>query len=438
MGITNFKIMRHIFILLFITTASMIWSQPNVFRSWEELAKYVQAQSIAEQLGQKQLALAALTEQAAIANVFNPRIPLTASAINNTDLPVNFIPAESFGGPSGSFREITLGQQYITSFTAAPQFDIVNVAKWQELKMAKANTEWVAAETALNKKRMLEQVNVLYCNILMYQEQERIVNRFVQMADSLVAIVENKNSQGLVRIQEVNDAQVNLIQQQNLLRNVQSALAAQLRSLSGICQKEVQIEADNVTTVLEEKAISMGDAELKKMMMQYQYAVLNQRSAYYEQLPVLSFQSSLAYQNNSNQKWADPSNRWIYSSFIGLKLTWDFPTNAIKYTNARSKKITTEIQAIQLEDEKRITNIRNQQVSADYQKGLEDYKAAKQIAELDNNTFFHTRALFDKDVIPMEKYLQAQRKWMTSEMECVNAQINTVFQKNKISINNAD
>jgi OMF family outer membrane factor len=272
----------------------------------------------------------------------------------------------------------------------------------------------------------------------MYQQQEKIAIRFVQMADSLVTILKNKNQQGLARIQELNDAQVNWLQQQNLLRSVQSALANQLRSLSGICQMEVGVESGNVAMVWEDKAISMGDAELKKAMMQYHYAVLNQRSAFYDQLPVLAFQSSLAYQNNSNLKWADPKNRWIYSSFIGMKLTWDFPTNAVKYTNVRSRKINAEMLALQLDEEKRNTIIRNQQASADYQKALEDYRSAIEILNLDRNNYFHSKELFDKDVMSLYQFLQVQKKVLSSEMDCANAQVNIIFQKNKISINNAD
>jgi outer membrane protein TolC len=435
---SNLKIMKRIFALFLLTLCSIVWSQEQVFHSWEELSKFIQMQSVVEKVGQKQLDLAELTEKAAVANIFNPRVPITGSAINNTSLPVSFIPGEAFGGPVGSFREITLGQQYITSLTAVPQFDIINVAKWQEVKTAKAYTDLVMAEIAVNKKKLLEQANVLYCNILMYQQQEKIALRFVQMADSLVTIVENKKQQGIARIQEVNDAQVNRIQQQTLLRNIQNALNSQLRSLSGICQKEVVIETINLPVALEDKATSMGDAELKKMMMQYQYAILNQRSAFYDQLPVLAFQSSLAYQNNSNQKWADPSNRWIYSSFVGMKLTWDFPTNAVKYTNVRSKKINAEILAIQLEEEKRNTAIRNQQASADYQKALEDDQAASQILDLERNSYYHSKALFVKDLMPLDKFLQAQKKFLSTEMDHANASVNILFQKNKITINNAD
>jgi outer membrane protein TolC len=121
-----------------------------------------------------------------------------------------------------------------------------------------------------------------------------------------------------------------------------------------------------------------------------------------------------------------------------MKITWDFPTNAVKYTNVRSKKINTEILALQLEEEKRNTIVRNQQASADYQKALEDYQAATQILDLERSSYFHSKALFEKDLMPLDKFLQVQKKFLNTEMDFANAQVNILFQKNKIAINNAD
>ena len=94
--------------------------------------------------------------------------------------------------------------------------------------------------------------------------------------------------------------------------------------------------------------------------------------------------------------------------------------------------------ALQLDEEKHNTIIRNQQASADYQKALEDYKSAIEILNLDRNSYFHSKELFDKEVMSLYQFLQVQKKVLSSEMDCANAQVNIIFQKNKISINNAD
>jgi OMF family outer membrane factor len=119
----------HIILLFFGTTA--LGQSAQRFSTWKALEDWVLKNATVMQLNQEQLQMAELTERASWANTLNPRIPTTASWLNNTDLPVNFIPGQIFGGPEGSFREVTFGQQYITSFTAGPQFDIVKVAGYQ-------------------------------------------------------------------------------------------------------------------------------------------------------------------------------------------------------------------------------------------------------------------------------------------------------------------
>ena len=203
MGHQNFETMRnliHIILLFFGTTA--IGQSSQRFSTWKAIEDWVLKNATVMQLNQEQLQMAELTERASWANTINPRIPTTASWLNNTDLPVNFIPGQIFGGPEGSFREVTFGQQYITSFTAVPQFDIVNVARWQDIRSAKANTKVVAQEGMVNRKKLLEQVNLLFCGIVQLKGQRQIAQRFVSLSDSLSQIVGEKYQLGLVRLQK--------------------------------------------------------------------------------------------------------------------------------------------------------------------------------------------------------------------------------------------
>lgn len=166
---------KYLYILLLFFGTTAFGQSVQRFSTWKALEDWVLKNATVIQLNQEQLRMAELTEQASWLNTLNPRIPTTGSWINNTDLPVNFIPGQVFGGPEGSFREITFGQQYISSFTAAPQLDLVNIAKWQDVRAAKANTKVVAAEGIMNRIKLLEQVNFLYCGIVQLKKQRKDV-----------------------------------------------------------------------------------------------------------------------------------------------------------------------------------------------------------------------------------------------------------------------
>lgn len=429
---------KYLFILFGIVSFTSAMAQTKqTFHSWNEVFQWVSANSAAVAIGEKQMDMANLTEQAAWANILNPRIPTTGSWINNNNLPVSFIPGQIFGGSEGSFREVKFGQQYITTFTAVPQVDVINVARWQDVRSAKVNTALVANETALSKKRMQEQVNVLFCNILMLQEQKQVLQRFVSIADSLEQLVKNKYDQGIVRLQDWNDARVNVLQQQGSLRNLEMTLANQLETLGVICGKSVQLEIRPLDMELEKKPMAQGKLELENAALKMEYARMMHRSAQLEQLPVLSLQGSLGYQNNSNAQWMDPSSRWIYSSFVGAKLTWDLPTNAVKVTQVGTRKINHEMAKIAWEEEQRNAQVRNQQLNREYDKVLQDYQQQERIAALDQDSYQHVYNMFKQDVVGMDKLMLAQQKALQSTLTKIGAKWNSEWVKNKIQISNA-
>lgn len=429
---------KYLLILLWaVSFTATIAQSTQTFHSWNEVFQWVSANSAAVAIGEKQMDMANLTEQAAWANILNPRIPTTGSWINNNNLPVSFIPAQIFGGPEGSFREVKFGQQYIATFTAVPQVDVINVARWQDVRSAKVNTALVANETALSKKRMQEQVNVLFCNILMLQEQRQVLQRFVSIADSLEQLVKNKYDQGIVRLQDWNDARVNVLQQQGSLRNLEMTLANQLETLGVICGKSVLLDIQPLDMELEKKPIAQGKLELENAALKMEYARMMHRSAQLEQLPVLSLQGSLGYQNNSNAQWMDPSSRWIYSSFVGAKLTWDLPTNAVKVTQVGTRKINHEMAKIAWEEEQRNAQVRNQQLNREYDKVLQDYQQQARIASFDQDSYQHVYNMFKQDVVGMDKLMLAQQKALQSTLTTIGAKWNSEWVKNKIQISNA-
>lgn len=429
---------KYLYILLLFFGTTAFGQSVQRFSTWNALEDWVLKNATVIQLNQEQLRMAELTEQASWLNTLNPRIPTSGSWINNTDLPVNFIPGQVFGGPEGSFREITFGQQYISSFTAAPQLDLVNIAKWQDVRAAKANTKVVAAEGMMNRIKLLEQVNVLYCGIIQLKKQQKIVERFVGLSDSLSQIVGRKYDAGLIRLQDRNDAQVNVLQQKGVLRNIVHQLTYQEALLSTLAGISVEIDVTERAEELETKSTVQNQTALNLAMFRVDYAKMIYRSSQLEQLPVLSFQSSLAYQNNSNAQWMDPANRWIYSSFVGAKLTWDLPTNAVKATNVRVKKINFKMAEILLEEEKRNTKVRNEQLIKDWENAKKEVEEKELMAILEKDSYRHAGDQYEKEVIGLDKLILAQNKWLSAQLSVLNARINQQMYQQKIRINYAN
>lgn len=425
------------FILVFSLSLGIQVQAQISIHSIDELFRLADTTNAQLRVGNLQYNQAELTANAALGNVLNPRIPVTGTLIDNSKLPVSFIPATVFGGPEGLFREVKFGQQYISSLTVTPQFDIINVSRWQDVKSAQINEQLVKSDLSLTRKNIHDQLNSIYCNLLALVDQKKVVERFIESSDSLVVVVRNKYEQGIARAQDVEDAQINAFQQRKNLNAVTISIENQKLALSILIGgKEVILEETLDQSVSASTATANGNTELRNLELKKAYAHQAWKSAASEQLPVLSFTSSMAWQNNSNRIFLDNEARWINSNYIGLKLTWDFPTNVSKYTAARSKRLNEQMATINWEQMQVQNALRNQQLNNDYLKAQEDYSLELTIEKLNKQSFNHTKEQYNQELVGLDKLILAQEKNLSGSLNLISARANVLYHIHKIQINN--
>ncbi|MBK6563865.1 MAG: TolC family protein [Saprospiraceae bacterium] len=199
------------FIILWSIPVLMTAQNTRTFVSLEEVWGEVKKQNLHFRNAALQTEIAELTYKTSLGNVLNPRMPLSATMINNTKLQQNFIPAEAFGGPTGTFREVTLGQQYNTLLSFQPQFDIINMSGIAQIKAARINKDIVQTQNEINEYALYQNVNVTYHNIVSFQRQKKILVENLKVAEQIKSIVKNRFDEGIARKQELNEAEVNVI-----------------------------------------------------------------------------------------------------------------------------------------------------------------------------------------------------------------------------------
>jgi OMF family outer membrane factor len=432
--------MRSGFIIFLLLSTFFSRAQTVSLPSLESAFRFADTSSFVMDQANIQEKLAKLTTNASYGNVLNPRIPVTGALTNNTNLQVSFIPAEIFGGPAGTFREVTMGQQYITSLTIAPQFDIINPGHLSDMKSARLNEEVVQWENKQSKQDLYDQINSAYHNILSFQAQIGVLQRHVEIADSILKIVEGKNALGMVRAQDLNDATINLIQYQNKLDQAKTAVENQYFMLAILLdtEKSLEVSADLwAYSPTMESSLATGDLSVKSYLAREAYAKQTWRSAQWNQLPTLSFVSSLSWQNNSNAKFMDPAQRWINANYLGLRLSWDFPTNVQKLTTSSNAKLNFQL-AEEAADHARLqTTFQNQQMNNDYEKALSDYESALRVFVLEENSFGHLLNQYDADLVALDKLLAGQVKLMAARLNMASALATVAYSKEKINIHNS-
>ena len=429
--------MKHFITFLLIGTSLISFAQQK-FNTLQEVLVVAEKNNYSSLIATQQQHLANLTTTSSYGNAFNPRIPSSISITDNAKLPVTFIPAEAFGGPSGSFKQLTMGQRYVSVLNFSPQFDILNFGSLAKIKSAKLNEELTYHNNLLTKKNLFDQVNACYHNILSFQSQIEILQQNKLKADTLYHIVAYKYNQGLVRKQDLNEAEINQLNITDKIEQAKFSLEQQYLTLKLLCETDEnilviqQLSSQNFENQLQ----ASGNLVEENLKLQYDFARAEYKAALWQNLPTLSFVTSFNWQNNSNTNVWDKQKPWINNNFWSLKLAWDFPTNVPKLTAVKSNLISYNIAAINAKHAALQTKIQNEQLEKDYSKSLSLYQNNLLIYQLKKDNYQKSKNQFDANILALDKLLIAYNDLLLSELNVATSLASIAFNKSKIEINN--
>ncbi|MEX2411625.1 MAG: TolC family protein [Candidatus Paceibacterota bacterium] len=427
--------------LLLVSLFSKLNAQTIMsFRSLDSLLFYAENNSYSIKSGSEQLLLAKWQKISAQAAVINFRVPINFNLTDNIEQPVTFLPGEVFGGQPGTFKQVTTGQQYVGNFNIAPQIDIINPASWAKLKSASLNSIQTELNNLIVKKTLFESISATYHNIISMQEQIEITQNNLLVADTLYLNMQNKYSQGIIRQQDLNDAQINKINLIDKLEQLKLSLKQQYLSIKILCDISEDTEILINETLQYNQQFSLGltvdnQLQYKTSLLKVEQAKADVRTNRLLQLPTLSFVYYDAWQQNSNVRFFDNNVDLINSQYFGLKLTMLFP-DVNRYTLTQTSKINQTISLQNAEHSKIQTDLANKQLVLDYEKAYSQLTATKQVYELKAQNYQLAFNQFNASILPPDKLLIAFNDMLVSRLNYSNALSNVLFTKSKIDLNN--
>jgi outer membrane protein TolC len=385
-----------------------------------------------------QIKIADLTKKAAVGNVFNPRVPTTIQALDNMNQQVSFLPAEAFGGPAGTFKEVTIGQQYVSTLAIMPQFEIFNLSNIAQVKSAKINEQLVDNQNKINELQLYTKINSIYSNILSFNGQKEILQENLKIAKNIQSIIKQKFDEGLVRKQDVNEAEVNVISTKDKLEQLELNLKIQYQLLNLIFENQTNTEItesvwnyENSNQITQVKNnLDVDNTHLQNILAQQEY-----KSLKYQNLPSLSFVSSFSWQNLSNESFFHTKSNNTNFNYLGLKLNIELPT-AQRLANTKNKSVQIKMLSNSEEHSIKENDIKNQQLILDYEKSLKQVENFKKIADLKKDTYDKNYNQFKENILSLDKLLISQNELLQSKLNLVLALASISFNKNKIDINN--
>ncbi len=433
--------MRLFFIKIFLLLTVAANAQTALqFQSLQEVFAYADSHSSTFKNATQQIILVKYQTLAAKLAQWNIKGDANFSSIDNTKLPVSYLPAEIFGGPAGTFKTITLGQQYVSSLNITPQIDILNPYNAAKIRVAKAYEKVTAVNNLLSKKSLYESLAGTYYNILSYQWQIKVTEKSLANLDTLVHITQQKQQAGIGRMQDVNNAVANQLSAQDKLQQLEVLLLQQYNSLKILCDidgaEPVSINtADPAKAVFDSSLAAAGHLQQTQNEVQKKYQEEDWRAAKRFWLPTVSAVGNLAWQQNSKKQFYDNS-AWFGSNYIGFKVLIPLVPDANKFATVKYDRINLVIADVNLKHAVLQDSINNEQLKLDYEKAFGSYDLAGKIDLLRQDTYQKNLDIYKQGILSATDLLLSFNDWLNSSLNTVVQLANSEYAKSKININN--
>jgi outer membrane protein TolC len=420
--------------LLFRMPAS---AQTQTFQSLEDLFAYADARSAVAAGAQVQSELARLQAAAAIANTVNLRGTASFSMTDNFKLPVNFLPAEIFGGPAGTFRQVTFGQQFVNVAAISPQLDVINPSTWARVKSARTSTELTDVTNALNRRNLKESIATAFFNYRSAERQLEIAQHNLANADTIAAIVGRRFTTGIVRKQDYNNTLVNRANLADFVNQLETRMQQQvltLQALLGIPENEtltiskgnhkplLQIDAPANSQLLRRQAQLQADLQRSEL--------LANRLAF---MPTVSVVAGFNWQQNSNEGIFNSSD-WIRSQYVGLRLSVPIPTETKLWSQAEEYRINLKMKQINAQQVARQESIQNQQLRLEADRATEALVNVEAISKLKYENYQLALLNYTEGILSEDLLLTAFTDLLNAELTEENARWNLQLQLTKIQL----
>jgi outer membrane protein TolC len=429
--------MRNIFkIFSFLLLSANVQAQAS-FSSLDSLLSYADKKSGLSKISDQQLLLAKWTKVAALANSVNFRNPVSFSATNNLLLPVNFIPAEAFGGPAGTFRQITLGQQYVSNFNFNPQIDLINPGNIAKAKSASINQELTALSVSISKKNQHEGIATSYYNYHGMKKQAVVMKKSLEQADTLVFILKNKFESGIIREQDLNNAKANQLNIQDKLSQLKTNLEIQANALMILCDIPSELRLNEPSNLSLWEVRPSSSLQQKYQVAQSRYAKSELNAMRFSMLPVVSAVYYQGWQKNSNTGFTDGGANWIESKYIGLRVTLPFPPDATKLSQTYANKVSYKIASLNADHLKIQEDLSNKNLGLEYERSLATYETALKIIDLKRMNYEKSLAQFKEGLLSADLLINYFNDLLSSELNVSVAWSALELSKSRIIINNS-
>jgi len=372
-----------------------------------------------------------------------PQINTELKYSNSVDVPVSLLPAEIFGGPSGTYVPVQFGQQHNAGFTFSASQLLFSGEYIVALQASAAYKEMSVKAALKSENDVIELVTKSYYGVLMAYQNEKILMKTRDDIQKTYDDIQAIHKVGLADEVDVDQLEINLLTVENSIASV----GRQKVVAENILKYQIGISINDSINLTDSLEYIFDNASLRPVMDQkfditknIDYQILQNQKEITELsmkrekstlLPTLNafYSHNVSGQNNDFNDYFNGNQLYFQSNIVGVGLKWQIWGSGSRY--AKIQQATIEVDKMENQDymmEQRL-GFQIHQAKTNLVNYYETYLKEQKNKELAEKIYHRSMIKFSNGIITSTELTQLNMQYINTQSAYFNAIIQVLNSK---------
>jgi outer membrane protein len=411
--------------ILFVAALSLYCTPlraQQIIGSLQALWKYADEHNVQISLSRKQKDIAEAGLHQAQSN-FLPTVNINGAFTDNVSIQPTLVPAELFGGQSGTFVEEEFGKRYNYNAGLSAQLDLVNATNWFTLKGARFEESLSDLNWKLNQQTIYKATSNAYFTYYLMRESETLAEESLKIADVILTHARNLYQQGQISQVTLNTTTIHVKSASlSLLASRQSQQNAlmQLKQMLDMSLSDSLILTDNLVIPLSDEPgalNSSADINVKLSQMQLLAANNSWQAAKAAYVPTLSAVYAYNTQITGEEILNFSNTNKLPQQYWGLRITLPVLTHGTRTFQIAKQRLEYETATKRYESASRQAAVNDDNLLDNYRSAREKLDVSHEIRELYLANDLHATRQFDAGQISLDERLRVYQDFINYKNE---------------------
>ncbi len=374
-----------------------------------------------------------------------PQVNASAKYNNYIELPVQLIPAESFGGPPGEFAEVVFGTEQNMGFDATATQLLFNGSYFVGLQATKVYVDLSKNEKEKTEIEIRNMVLSTYGAVLVAEKNATVSKKIYEQLKSNFEEAEELYTEGFISQEDKDQLELLYINARNTYQQADRLVPITKAQLNFILSLDLNAQVsltDSIDVIIEALPdASFLDSEfnlsnhidmrtINTQLKATELLLKEKRSYFYPTLNAFYTYQENSYSNNFDFFSDAP---WFPTQLVGLQFNLPVFSGFSKRNRVQQAKIDLNKVELSKEQVEKQLDLNAQKAKSDYLFALQQYENSKENWDLAKRIYTNTEVKYREGMSSSTDLTQANNQLVQSQGNFVRAALQLIQAKAELN-----